>query len=209
MEPSLSLSEIKKRLILLPKNDWLVLMAKPDAVEAGLEDEIVFGSFEKRGFSVPYCKYFSATKTFWKNFYPSDNAWLKNVGLKVLGNNERLGINTKKIIKTIDPLIVGKIMKYYLTTYLHLKKVKIGIITGENIMQEAREICGSTLPENAAPGTIRSFSKDTHEKSFLRSEPVNNLVHCPTPGEMRCNNVISAHDYEALKFFPNIFSFYY
>jgi len=146
MEPSVSLSEIKKRLKNYRKMIGFVLMAKPDGSRSWSrrQNSLWFIWTEKVRCFLIYGNTLAPRQLFGTISIHQIMVWLTNVGLKVLGNNEISSINTRKFIKQ---LILSWLAKLWilLTTYLHLKKVKLGIVIGENIMREAREICGSTL----------------------------------------------------------------
>lgn len=181
-----------------------LIIVKPHAVKRGLVGRIIT-KFEEKGYIISHIKAFQGSLDLWKNFYPSDENWLKNAGMKTIKSNANEGIDTIERLGTDNPVDVGRLIKDWLARDMSSDSVVAFIIRGNDIRKKARLICGETLPNNAAPGTIRfDLSSDTPSMANSDKRPVHNIVHCADPEEMRDDK--SAFDYESRIIFPEIFS---
>lgn len=181
-----------------------LIIVKPHAVKRGLVGRIV-AKFEEKGCIISHIKAFRGSIELWQSFYPSDNNWLKNAGMKTIKSNEEEGIDTKKRLGTDNPIKVGRLIKDWLVKDMSSGSVIAFIIKGNDIRKKARLICGATLPNNAIPGTIRfDFSSDTPSMANSEQRPIHNIVHCADPEEIRDGK--SSFDYESSIIFPEIFS---
>lgn len=189
-----ALAIIKK----ISKNDWTLVITKPDAIEKDMVDEI-FDIFKRKESTILYQKFIHLPAIFWKLFYPSNQARLVTLGKRIIANNIKAGIDTKALLGTVNPLEIGKIINAMIVDYMTKGEVGITILVGEDIRNRARDICGPTLPEkNKGLDTIRALSKDTHKKAMLKLRTVYNLIHCSDPEEIRycMGTPISAPVYE-------------
>lgn len=181
-----------------------LIIVKPHAVKRGLVGRII-ARFEEKGYTISHIKAFQGGIDLWQSFYPSDEGWLKNAGMKTLKGNIEEGLDTKEKLGTDEPIEVGRLIKEWLAKDMSSGQVVAIIIEGNDIRKKARLICGATLPNKAAPGTIRfDFSSDTPSMANDQRRPVHNIIHCADPEETRDGK--SAFDYESRIIFPEVFS---
>ena len=77
------------------------------------------------------------------------------------------------------------------------------VLSGNEALQKVRAACGKTLPNIAAPGTIRfDYSTDSPTLANDEKRPVFNLIHASDPEEEREGR--AAVDYEIELFFPEL-----
>ena len=180
-----------------------LVIVKPHAVECGLVGRII-SIFEQKGCSIFQIKALRGSSAFWKEFYPSTEEWLKNVGEKTIESNKEEGIDTVERFGTDKPIEIGWMVKGWLAEDMASGPVVAIILEGNDIAKKARLVCGATAPNQALPGTIRfDFSSDTPSMANSEKRPMHNVVHCADPKEMR--NGKSAFDYEAGMIFLETF----
>jgi len=181
-----------------------LIIVKPHAVKRGLVGRII-AKFEEKGYTISHIKTFQGNLDLWQSFYPSDEDWLKNVGMKTIQNYKEDGADTKEKFGTEDPIEIGRLIKGWLAKDMSSGSVVAIIIEGNDAGKKSRLICGATLPNQATPGTIRfDFSSDTPDLANSQERPLHNIVHCADPQEMR--NDKRSFDYESRIIFPEIFS---
>lgn len=182
--------------------DRTLLIVKPHAVERGLVGTFL-ARFESMGLKLAAIKAVEKDPEFWDRFYPSDEGWFENVGFKTLENCRQNGINVEESLGTADPGRIGRMVKGWLVDHMSSGPSIAVVLQGNEAPQKVRAACGATLPNAAAPGTIRfDFSTDSPTLANAQKRPVYNLVHASDFAEMR--NGISAVEYELGLLFPEL-----
>jgi len=140
---------------------------------------------------------------FWHRFYPSDEGWYSNAGSKTLKNCTERGIDVQERLGTVDPIEIGKMVKQWLVDHMSSGSSIAVVLEGNEALTKVRTACGSTLPNAAAPGTIRfEFSTDSPPLANEEKRPVYNLVHASDPTEERDSEQASVYEIEM--FFPEL-----
>lgn len=163
--------------------DRTLIILKPHAVERGLTGRIL-ARFEQIGLSITNIKMFKGSAELWNAFYPSNDAWFKNAGSKTLASCGETGVDVQKELGTTDALAIGKMIKRWLVEHMSSGPCVAAILEGNEVARKVRIACGATLPNVAAPGTIRfDFSSDSPSLANREKRPVFNLVHASDPDE--------------------------
>ena len=179
-----------------------LIIVKPHAVKRGLVG-LFLTRFEAMGLSILAATASKGTKELWERFYPSDTTWLKNVGLKTVDDcvSRKIDVGTK--LGTSDPVAIGRMVKGWLVEHMSSDISVAIVLAGNDAQTKVRAACGSTLPNKAAPGTIRfEFSTDSPSLANDEMRPVFNLIHASDPTEERDGQL--AADYEIGLLFPEL-----
>lgn len=152
-------------------------MIKPDGVRRGLIGEII-STFERAGLRISQLQMCRPTKDIAQRHYPDTDEWLTAAGQKAIRGYETAGFSVLKELGTNDPIAIGHKIKDRLVTFLCSGDVVIMVIEGNLAISNVRRLCGSTLPTEADPSSIRGrYSIDSPDQSFAEQRPVLNLVH--------------------------------
>ena len=177
-----------------------LIIVKPHAFERNLSGEFLT-RFERMGLKIGDIKTFVGSSDLWEKFYPSDDGWLGNVGGKTLEDCVTQGIDVKERLGTNDPKEIGLKVKSWLVEHMSSATSLAAILAGNEAGKKVRLACGKTLPNFAAPGTIRfDYSSDSPSLANEEKRPVYNLIHASDPEEFR-DGVASA-TYEIGLIFP-------
>ncbi|MGC8583194.1 MAG: nucleoside-diphosphate kinase [Thermoproteus sp.] len=163
-----------------------LVIIKPDAVKRGLIGEII-SRLERAGLRIVAAKMVWASREQMAGFYPSDEAWLRNVGNKTLNSYREMGIDPKAELGTDDPVEIGKMVKGWLVDYMTEAPILLMVVEGNHAVSVVRKLVGNTLPYKAEPGTIRGdFSTDSPDLANRERRSIRNLVHASdSPEEAR------------------------
>ena len=179
-----------------------LILIKPHAVERGLTGEFL-GRLERMMLKIAAIKSLMGSEDLWARFYPSTDDWYRNAGTKTLQNYKQLGLDVNEILGTSDPLAIGKLIKGWLVEHMRSGMVVAAVLEGNEAVYKVRTACGKTLPNTAAPGTIRfDYSCDSPLLANLEKRPVYNLIHASDPDEVRDGH--SAVDFEIDLIFPEL-----
>lgn len=179
--------------------DKTLIIVKPHAVVRGLTGEFL-ARFERMGLKIEEIKVVREGAEFWENFYPSAQEWFINAGSKTLDSCKALGIDVNERLGTTDPASIGRMVKTWLVDHMSSGVSIAVVLSGNEAMVKVRTACGKTLPNMAAPGTIRfDYSSDSPSLANEEKRPVFNLIHASDPEETR-DGKISA-EYEIGLFF--------
>lgn len=153
------------------------VMLKPDTVQRGLSGDIV-ARLEHAGFKIVGLKMVRPTPDQVQTFYPSDDAWLRNLGQKSAANFKQFGLDLQKIMGSTDELTIGQRVKSWLVEYISSGPVVIMVLEGNHAPENARRLVGPTIPINAMPGTIRGdYSNDSTDHANSQGRVIRNLIH--------------------------------
>jgi nucleoside-diphosphate kinase len=179
-----------------------LIIVKPHAVDRGLVG-VFLNRFENIGLRIAELKVLREPRELWEKFYPSDEQWLSNVGKKTLENYKKYCVDIESKLGTSDPVSIGKIVKDWLVDHMSSGNSIAVILEGNEAINKVRLACGNTLPNLAAPGTIRfDFSCDSPILANAEKRPIFNLIHASDPEEMRGGK--KAVDYEISVLFPRL-----
>lgn len=148
-------------------SEQTLVLIKPDAVAANLIGEIIT-RFERAGLKVVSLKMLTAPKKLVEKHYPGDEDYLRLIGEKSAAAGE----------KVEDTLKQGRRVVSWLRNFITSGSVVAMVLQGEDGIELARDITGSTDPKKAKKGTIRGdLGTDSILKANKEGRPVYNLVH--------------------------------
>jgi len=161
----------------------LVLM-KPDAVKRGIVGEILH-RFERVGLKMVAVRMMQVSKEHATKHYKKDDAWAKKVGEMRLSECEKYSIDVLEFYGTDDPIKIGHKVNEYNFEFLCSGPVLAIVFEGVNAVKRIRDLVGFTIPNEAAPGTIRGdFGLDSAYTGMIRKRTVYNFIHASgTPEE--------------------------
>jgi len=179
-----------------------LIIIKPHAVQRGLTG-VFLERFERMGLRIAAIKVIRGSSELWSRFYPSDEHWYHNAGSKTLESCQTYGIDVQESLGTTDPVAIGKMIKQWLIDHMSSGDSIAAILKGNEAVFKVRAACGRTLPNTAAPGTIRfDFSSDSPGLANAEKRPVFNLIHASDPEELRDGK--QAVEYEIGAIFPEL-----
>jgi nucleoside-diphosphate kinase len=164
-----------------------LVLLKPDAVKRGIMGEIIH-RFERMGLRVVALKMVKADKKLLNTHYATDKlSTVERIGGKTLATYEKYGKDAMKDYGTKDPAVLGKMVVGWLLEYMSSSPVVAIVVEGKHAVENVVNLAGSTMPVNAAPGTIRGdFSTDSAAYANEEKRAVMNLVHISaTPEEAK------------------------
>lgn len=154
-----------------------LLLIKPDAVSRGLTGDII-ALFIERGLTIGFARKMNLVAEQADSFYPAEEKWLSLCGQKLLLSCQRHSIDAKECFGTVDPAVLGKMIKEWLIEYIISGPVVAVIVYGEGVVEGVREIVGPTDPSIAPSDTIRGrWGQDSILQAGLERKAAHNLVH--------------------------------
>jgi nucleoside-diphosphate kinase len=110
--------------------------------------------------------------------YATTDAQLAQMGNKTLTTYAELGIDPGMQLGTSDAIEIGHMVHEWNAEFLASGPVVAMVLKGVHAVKKVRKICGSTMPRDADPGTIRGdFASSSPAVANLQSSAVHNLVH--------------------------------
>lgn len=160
-----------------PFLEHTLVLIKPDAVRRGLVGEIL-RRFERAGLSIIALKLVHPSLEFARQHYPLTDAQLVQMGNKTLKTYAELNIDPIEKLGTRNPREIGLMVHEWNAQFLAGGPVVACVIQGVHAVQKVRAICGSTMPKDAPPGTIRGdLSSASPAIANSLESAVYNLVH--------------------------------
>ena len=158
--------------------DRTLVLVKPDGVKRGISGEVIV-RFERAGLKIVGMKMIHVDKELVAKHYPeSRTELLKGIGEKTLKTYKEFGKDVAKELGTDDPLKIGKMVNKWNMDLLSSGPVIAMVLEGNHAVENVRRITGATLPNFAAPGTIRGdYSIDSPVLANERKRPVKNIIH--------------------------------
>lgn len=154
-----------------------LVIVKPDGYERGLTGEII-SRIERTGLRIIDIRVSRNEKARVDQHYPRDDDWLRIVGQKTLSDYEERGISANASLGTSDPLLIGTMIRGWLTDYMLSGPLVAMVVEGNRAVGVVRRLIGSTIPATAQTGTVRGdFSCDSPDVANAEARPVKNLVH--------------------------------
>jgi nucleoside-diphosphate kinase len=179
-----------------------LIIVKPHAAARGLTGEFL-ARFERMGLRIAAIRTLTGDRDLWERFYPSDEAWFRNVGGKTIDDAKARGLDLKPRLGTDDAPAIGRMVKGWLVDHMASGAAIAAVLEGNEARVKVRAACGATMPNRAAPGTIRfDYSSDGPALANDEKRPVYNLIHASDPEEKRGGK--SASDYEIGVLFPEL-----
>jgi nucleoside-diphosphate kinase len=100
------------------------------------------------------------------------------MGAKLLAAAQSIGVSVTDTLGTDDALELGSIIFEGNVRFLTAGPVVAVVVQGRNAVLKTRQLCGATVPCDAAPGTIRGdFGSAGVEQVWMGEMTVRNLVH--------------------------------
>lgn len=166
---------LKKALEL--QHERSLVLIKPDGVLRGLIGQVL-ERFERAGLKVVGMKLLLPTRERLDGHFPKDEGWIKGMGLKTLETYVQYGMDPVEIFSSDDPLAIGRRILEWNYRYLTAGPVVALVLEGVHAIDTVRKMIGSTLPYQAAPGTIRSdFSINAPDIANIVGSACKNIVH--------------------------------
>jgi len=155
-----------------------LVILKPDAVQRGIVGDVIT-RFERVGLKLVGAKMISASKDLLDTHYPADRKeFVEGMGKKTLDNYKEMGMDAKKQFGTTDPAVIGEKIRKWQVEFMQSGPVLAMVWEGPHAIEVVRKITGFTLPQKAAPGTIRGdHSFDSSYLGNVEERPIKNLVH--------------------------------
>jgi nucleoside-diphosphate kinase len=159
------------------RHERTLVFVKPDGMQRGLVGEIL-RRFERAGLRIVGMKMVWARPDFLERHYPGDEAFLRTIGGKTKEAFAAAGLDVKVQTGGDDPLAIGRSVRGWLIDYMASSPVVAFVLEGIQAVATVRKLVGDTLPQRAAPGTIRGdLSIDSPTVANQQRRPVRNLVH--------------------------------
>lgn len=152
-------------------------MIKPDGVKRSLSGEII-SRFEKAGMRLVGLKMMVPARELVSQHYPGTPELLKRLGDNTIRGFGEIGRDVVKEFGTNDPIKLGEKVREWLMNSIGGQTVVAMVWEGNNAIKNIRKILGSTVPSEAAPGTIRGdYSIDSPDMANLEHRSLYNLMH--------------------------------
>ena len=189
---------------MLSQNDYNLVIFRPYISNSDSVEKIL-SRFTEKKFEIFRKKFVGKDIRFWDYFYPSDSEWLRNIGTRVLIDNEEAKIKTKDIVGTNKPIRIGHIVKNLLCRDMAAGSALSVIIVGQNAATIVKEMFGAPIPIKALPGTIRHDfgNNDSNPLAFSEQRTPYNVGHCSNKNETR--NGVCAIRFETGLIYPELF----
>lgn len=157
---------------------------KPDAVKRGIVGEILH-RFERVGLKMVAVRMMLASKEHAAKHYKKDDMWAKKVGEIRIEDCKRYDMDIRELYGTDDPVEIGHKVNEFNFEFLSSGPVLAIVFEGVNAVKRIRDLVGFTIPNEAAPGTIRGdFGLDSAYSGMVRKRTVYNFIHASgTPEE--------------------------
>lgn len=155
-----------------------LVIIKSDALQRGIVGDIIH-RFEKVGLKLVGIKMLAVDSGLADKHYPNDRKeFIKGMGQKTLENMEEQGADPKEYFETDDAQKIGEKINEWNQEYLKSGPVIAMVLEGPHAVEVVRKLVGFTLPQKAAPGTIRGdYSFDSAFLGNVNKRPIRNLIH--------------------------------
>lgn len=162
---------------MLPFVERTLILLKPDSVTRGLTGEIL-SRFERAGLTIIALKLVRPSLEHARKHYPVTDVQLEQMGNKTLSTYAELGLDPIKQLGTSSAKEIGLLVHEWNAEFLASGPVVALVIQGVHAVKKVRSICGSTMPRDALPGTIRGdFSSASPAIANMQRTAVYNMVH--------------------------------
>jgi nucleoside diphosphate kinase len=157
--------------------DVEMFIIKPGVSEK-LKNRIIL-TLENNGFNIVLNKDVRFKIDDMRKFYSKDKSDLIKIGKNVIEYAKSNGIDIRKHFPKTTPYEIGKEIMERQAKYMASGKstILLTLREGNDTYDLAKKIVGSTYPEKAEKGTIRSWSNDTLFKATIENRAIKNLIH--------------------------------
>ena len=154
-----------------------LVIVKPDGVRRGLIG-MVISRLEQCGLTIVSMKMVEATKELIGRHYAEDPTWLDTAGSRAISTMTDAGMDWKELTGADNTMDVGRAIRNRLMVYMTSGPVAVIIARGPQAVGKVRQIIGSTVPLDAAPGSIRgTYCTDDVISSFNEKRALENVIH--------------------------------
>jgi nucleoside-diphosphate kinase len=123
-------------------------------------------------------KFVHPTRDMADKHYQATEEDLIRMGNNTLRDASEKNFDVKAEFGTDSAIEIGKHIKKWLIEYLSMGPVLAFVLEGYGSIKMTRKIVGSTLPSEAAPGTIRGdYTHDNPELANYYKRPMKNIIH--------------------------------
>ena len=160
-----------------------LVLLKPDSLLRGLAGQILT-RFENAGLKIVALKVVQPSREFIASHYPNTPDWIQGMGEKTLSNYKEQGKDPIKEVGVDDAMKIGEMIVQWNIEYLSMGPIVALVLEGGHAIQVVRKLVGSTLPLNAAPGTIRGdFSSASPTIANALRHSIHNMIHASSTTE--------------------------
>jgi nucleoside-diphosphate kinase len=164
-------------------HEQTLVLLKPDSVLRGLVGQILT-RFENAGLKIVALKVVQPPRDFIASHYPNTPDWIRGMGEKTLSNYKEQGKDPVKEVGVDDAMQIGEMIVQWNIEYLGMGPIVALVLEGGHAIQVVRKLVGSTLPLNAAPGTIRGdFSSASPAIANALRHSIHNMIHASSTTE--------------------------
>jgi nucleoside-diphosphate kinase len=154
-----------------------LVLVKPDGVSRGLVGEVL-ARMERAGLRLVALSMRTPTAELARGHYQDAPEDLRRMGSKLIEAASSLGVDLQGFFGTSDAIELGRVIHERNVRFLQSGLVVAAVIEGSNAIRKVRAICGSTMPIEAQPGSIRGDFTSAGVEQLLYSETtVCNVVH--------------------------------
>lgn len=160
-----------------------LVLIKPDGVSRGLVGEVL-ARMERAGLHIVALSMCTPSVELARFHYRETPEELRRMGKKLSAAAASFGVDLEAIFGTTNAIELGRVIHDRNVRFLRSGDVVAAVIQGPNAIRKVRTICGSTMPIDAQPGSIRGDFASGGIRQFLFSEStVCNLVHSSDDSE--------------------------
>lgn len=160
-----------------------LVIIKPDGVARNLVG-IILQTFERAELRLIHLQMMRATVEQVLEHYTDDTQWLETAGNRAIEAMRGHGVDPFSLTGVTTAPEVGSLIRQRLVDYMCSGPLVVVIVEGIGAISKVRQLVGSTLPQQAAPGSIRGrYCSDDVITSFTERRALHNLVHASGTAE--------------------------
>ena len=154
-----------------------LVIIKPDGRSRNLVGTIL-QTFECAELSLVYLQMMQATAEQVLEHYTDDAQWLETAGSRAIEAMRSHGVDPVAVTGVTTASEVGRLIRQRLVDYICSGPLVMVVLEGTGAVLKVRQLVGSTLPQQADPGSIRGrYCSDDVVSSFGERRALHNLVH--------------------------------
>ncbi len=171
------------------KAEQTLVLVKPDGVMRGLSGEVI-SRIEQRGLKIVAMKMVQVDRSHLERHFPTDPAWVKNLGNKGLKTFAEYKLDPKQHMGSDDPAEIGAKVKESLFDYMTSGPIVAMVVEGIHAINMVRKIAGATLPVFADIGSVRGdYSVDSPAVANVEGRAIKNIMHASETPEEAANEI--------------------
>ena len=165
------------------ESERTLVLVKPDGVSRGLVGEVL-RRMERTGLRLVALSMRTPSAELAREHYQDAPENLRRMGSKLTEAASSLGVELEAFFGTTDAIELGRVIHERNIRFLQSGPVVAAVIEGGNAIRKVRVICGSTMPIDAQPGSIRGdFTSAGVEQLLFSETTVYNVVHSSDDSE--------------------------